>query len=350
MPVDPQTMAMATNYSAYGGADRTRTMTSAGGQTGQQGTRAIPQYEYAPEEQGGRYDGRRRGGGGNSALKTAAWILIPLLIIAAFLGIGYAVLGSGGSSSDTMVTVPDLTNQTKEAAEQALKDRKLKFTYGPAKFDSEVPKNSVISTTPAGGTEVAPDSSVTIVLSKGEEKATIPEDLIGKTPQEAKAELEQMGLKASIMSKQSAKPQGQVFATDPKPGEKVSKDSLVTLYVPKELTEVPSVVGLTLGDAKSTLEGAGFKVRSVMQPSDTVPEANVIDQAPGGGTNQMPGTTITLTVSSGPSEDPTFPEPTDEAPTDQGPTDQGPTDQGPTDDGGDLDLGDGAGDTGDPFQ
>ncbi len=50
MPVDPQTMAMANNFNSYGGpADRTQTMTSAGGPPAQ-GTRAIPAYEYGDEE------------------------------------------------------------------------------------------------------------------------------------------------------------------------------------------------------------------------------------------------------------------------------------------------------------
>ncbi|ETK34596.1 hypothetical protein MPTA5024_18580 [Microbispora sp. ATCC PTA-5024] len=80
---------------------------------------------------------------------------------------------------------------------------------------------------------------------------------------------------------------------------------------------MPSVVGQTLADAKSALTGAGFKVKTVEQPSDSVPQGNVIDQAPEPGAHRQPGTTITLTVSSGLVEQPT------DQPTDQ-PTEDNP--------------------------
>ncbi|RGA06765.1 Stk1 family PASTA domain-containing Ser/Thr kinase [Microbispora triticiradicis] len=334
MPVDPQTMAMATQqYNSYGAPDRTRTMTTAGG-AATQGTRAIPQYDYGPEERGGRYDGRRRGGGGNTALKTAAWILIPLLVIGAMIGVGYAFLGGGGSSTADKVAIPQVTNQTKAAAKQALEAKGFKVEFGPEEFNADVPKGSVISTEPAEGEEADPGSTVTVIVSKGEEKISIP-DVTGLAPDEARAKLVEMGLKASVVAKASRQPQGKVFDTDPKAGEEVDKGSLVKLYVPKEMTEVPSVVGLTLADAKKAIEGAGFRVKTTERPSDVVAPGNVIDQSPQPGAKLNPGTTITLTVSSGPeqqTEEPTQP-PVDDIPT-----------ADPTDDGGGVDLGDGGDD------
>ncbi|GAB3148399.1 Stk1 family PASTA domain-containing Ser/Thr kinase [Microbispora hainanensis] len=333
MPVDPQTMAMATQqYNGYGTADRTRTMTTAGGAPMTQSTRAIPDYEYAREERGGgRYDGRRRSsGGGNTALKTVLWILIPLVVIGAMIGVGYAFLGSGGSSAADKVQVPRVTNQTKAAAKQALEAAGFKVAFGPEEFNGDVPKGAVVSTDPAGGEQTDRGATVTVIVSKGEEKVTVPDDLIGKSPEEARAELEALELKVSIVPKASTKEQGKVFDSNPKPGEKVAKGALVRLYVPLEMTEVPPVLGLTLEDATKTLKGAGFKVKSQQRPSDTVPQGSVIDQSPQPGTKLNPGTTITLTVSTGPSQ---------EMPTDNPNTDP-PTDD--TGDGGDT------GDTGDP--
>ncbi|WP_432928089.1 Stk1 family PASTA domain-containing Ser/Thr kinase [Microbispora sp. CA-135349] len=333
MPVDPQTMAMATQqYNGYGGADRTRTMTTAGGAPMTQNTRAIPDYEYAQEERGGgRYDGRRRSGGGNTAVKTALWILIPLLVIGAMIGVGYAFLGGGGSSAADKVEVPRVSNQTKAAAQKALEAQGFKVAFGPEEFNGDVPKGAVVSTDPPGGEQADRGSTVTVIVSKGEEKVTIPDTLIGKSPEEARAELEALGLKVSIVPKASSKPQGQVFGTKPEQGEKVEKGALVTLYVPKEMTEVPGVIGQTLEDATQTLKGAGFRVKSQERPSDTVPQGSVIDQSPPEGTKLNPGTTITLTISSGP-------------PQEQTPT-QPPTGDTPTD--GTGDGGDGTGNSGD---
>ncbi len=334
MPVDPQTMAMATNHGSYGPADRTRTMTSAGGQmNAAQGTRAIPQYDYGPEERdGGRYDGRRRSKSGNTALKTAAWILVPLLVIGAFVGIGYKFLSSNSGADETL-KVATVVGQTKQAAEKALGDQGLKPTF-KEEFSDEVEKGVVISTDPIGGTEVAPNSAVTVTVSKGPELVEVP-DLVGKTYEEAKAELDALGLKASRVDKPSSQPQGKVFETSPKAGKEVAKNSSVRLYLPKEAIEVPSVIGLTLKDAKATLEGAGFPVNVSKRASDIVPAGNVIDQTPGAGAKLQSGTTITLTVSTGPNQQQPQPNNT---PSDQ--VTEPPVDNGGGDDGG-IDLPDG---------
>nr|BFE85071.1 hypothetical protein GCM10020093_076720 [Planobispora longispora] len=96
MPMDAQTMALASNYGAA-----TQTLNQQPTQVGVPGgsmtqrTTAVPPYDYGPEEGGRPERGRRRqqSGGGN-AVKTAAWILIPLLVIGAFIGAGYMFLSS----------------------------------------------------------------------------------------------------------------------------------------------------------------------------------------------------------------------------------------------------------------
>ncbi len=330
MPVDPQTMALANNYGAYAGADRTRTMSSAGGPA-TQGTRAIPQYDYGPEEGGGRHDNRRRAGGGSTALKTAAWIIIPLLVIGAFIGVGYVFLSSNDQSTAEKVKVPTVTGQTKEAAEKALTAVGLKFTE-TEEFNTDVEKGLVISTDPAGGGDASPGDTIAIKLSKGPETVPIP-DVLGKSPEEAKAELEQLGFKVLVVPTVSSLPQNKVYDTKPKVGKAVAKESAVRIYVPKEAVEVPNVSGQTYDDAQRMLVGAGFKVKRSEQPSDQ-PEGTVIGQTPNAGTKLQPGTTITLVVSTGPAM-PTA-EPTED-----------PT-VSPTDDSGDgiFDPGDDSGDDG----
>ena len=65
------------------------------------------------------------------------------------------------------------------------------------------------------------------------------------------------------------------------------------------LVDVPSVVGLPLGEALAALEGAGFTV-AVQEANDpNVPQGNVISQSPGGGQAEQ-GTSVTVVVSTGP--------------------------------------------------
>jgi len=65
------------------------------------------------------------------------------------------------------VIVPDVTGLGQAEAERQLGTQGLSFTYGQEQYDDNVPAGSVISQNPNGGTEVAPDTQVTLVLSRG---------------------------------------------------------------------------------------------------------------------------------------------------------------------------------------
>ncbi|GAA2896356.1 Stk1 family PASTA domain-containing Ser/Thr kinase [Streptosporangium fragile] len=335
MPMDAQTMALANNYGAA-----TRTMQAPPPQDGPatQRTTVVPPYEYGTEETGGRGSergsGRRRQqSGGNTAVKTAAWILVPLLIIGAFIGVGYMFLSSPGTpTSGGKVTIPPVASQTVAAATKTLTDLGLKVKTVEA-FDDEMEKGSVIETDPPADTEVEKGSEVTLKVSKGIEKVEVP-NVVNMTTEEATRELEDAGFKVSVQTKVSAGKQGVVIETVPAAGRKANKGSTVRIYTPKEAVEVPPVANLTVGDARNMLRSAGFKVKVVEQPSD-LPKDTVISQSPEPGTKLQPGTTITLVVSSGqapePTEEPSYPTEDPTLPDDQ-PT--LPDDQ-PSDDGGD---------------
>jgi membrane peptidoglycan carboxypeptidase len=61
---------------------------------------------------------------------------------------------------------------------------------------------------------------------------------------------------------------------------------------------VPNVVGMTLQAARATLNEAGFRVATEIIDS-AKPEGTVVEQTPAGGTQTIPGSTITLDVSNG---------------------------------------------------
>lgn len=313
IPMDAQTMALANNY---GSATRTMQTPGPGGPATQR-TTSVPAYEYGTEEGGGRGErGRRRQqSNGNTAVKTAAWILVPLLVIGAFIGVGYMFLSSpGDSDAANKIKIPALTSRTEAAATKALTDLGLTVKT-VEKFDEESEKGTVIETSPAAGTAVDKGAEVTLTVSKGVEKAEVP-NVVNMTTDEAKAALEEAGFVPSVRTKASSGPQDKVLETNPEAGKKAPKGSTVQIYVPKEAVEVPGVVNLTVNDAKRMLKEAGFKYKVVEQESD-LPEGTVLSQAPEAGAKLQQGTTITLVVSSGkapqPTEQPTA-EPTQEPP------------------------------------
>ncbi|MFC9844164.1 Stk1 family PASTA domain-containing Ser/Thr kinase [Streptomyces sp. NPDC060223] len=96
-----------------------------------------------------------------------------------------------------------------------------------------------------------------------------------------------------------AQPKGNICTQDPAPDTKVEKNSTVNLVVstgaPK--VAVPSVVGKSLDDAKSILEGDDyqFQVETKDQESTEDPDT-VLEQDPRLGTEVEKGSTITLTI------------------------------------------------------
>ena len=104
---------------------------------------------------------------------------------------------------------------------------------------------------------------------------------------------------ASANEQPSSAPENEVINSNPPGGSKVDKGSTVTLLVSQGQATVPNVVGLSEDEAESALEDAGLKASASDEPSDTVPEGQVIAQSVPQGQQRPRGTTIEITVSSG---------------------------------------------------
>jgi beta-lactam-binding protein with PASTA domain len=76
----------------------------------------------------------------------------------------------------------------------------------------------------------------------------------------------------------------------------------VTLNVSKgvKTVAVPDVLDQTEASASSELDAAGFQVQVISAPSDGTPEGFVSAQSPDPGTEATEGSTVTITVSTGP--------------------------------------------------
>ncbi|WEV53538.1 Stk1 family PASTA domain-containing Ser/Thr kinase [Bifidobacterium sp. ESL0704] len=94
------------------------------------------------------------------------------------------------------VSMPDVTGRTKDDAQAAFDDAKLKPSYTEA-FDDTVPAGSIVSTSIKAGTQLHWGDKVDVVVSKGPETVTIP-DVRGKNENDAQKTLEALGLKVKI--------------------------------------------------------------------------------------------------------------------------------------------------------
>ena len=76
-----------------------------------------------------------------------------------------------------------------------------------------------------------------------------------------------------------------------------SSVNLVVVAAPQQVT-VPNVVGNLATDAQTKLQNAGFQVVTE-EVASSEPAGTVVSSDPSAGTSVAPGSTITITVSSG---------------------------------------------------
>lgn len=196
------------------------------------------------------------------------------------------------------VKVPDLQGYPLDKARSELKEIGLEPGVVNREFNDDVTRGSVISSVPGTGTKVRSGSAIELTVSKGS-PVDVP-DVTGERPADARAELEEAGLKVRIAPTRvnSEFDAGQVAQQSPAAGGKpAAEGDTVTLTLSKgpEMIEVPDVVGDSVDDATAELKAAGFEVdedRGLLGLfGDTVKKQSVK-----GGKTAPKGSTITITI------------------------------------------------------
>jgi serine/threonine-protein kinase len=136
------------------------------------------------------------------------------------------------SSGPKLAAVPVLTGTQRPVAVQQIRGRG--FVPSVEEQTSSAPAGQVIRQAPNAGSQLPPGSTVSIVVSKGEEKATAP-NVIGKQRAEAVEAVRAAGLKPVVQEAETevASQAGRVTDQFPPPGSKLKPGSTVTLMVGK---------------------------------------------------------------------------------------------------------------------
>ncbi|MFD9354180.1 Stk1 family PASTA domain-containing Ser/Thr kinase [Streptomyces sp. NPDC060031] len=209
---------------------------------------------------------------------------------------GRRIRGNGAvvltiSRGPQVISVPDLKGKPLEAAKAELTAAGLAPGIVTQAFSQDVAQGSVIGSDPAGGQKRAPDTAVSLVVSKGR-PVPVP-NVTGRPVDQARAALEGLGLKVATAPEQvnSPSPAGTVAGQSVGSGTQAAAGDTVTLTVskgPRQLP-VPDVTGQDVDTARKALEAAGFKVkvdRPFLSFSNTVDSQSVPggQNAPEGGT------------------------------------------------------------------
>ena len=218
--------------------------------------------------------------------------------IAIFLGIGvwYVFLGPGSK-----VVVPSLAGLTVKEAKSTLEDLGLNLDIAQEEFSEDIPDGKIITSDPAGGGRVSPNGTVGVTISKGQERYSVP------TVQGLKLEVAEQLLKENKLVLGEVKeefsnefPQGFIMRSTPAAGERIKRNSQVTLFVSKGIERIAlsNYKGKSGEQALNELTEAGFDVKTKYVFSEDLPVGAVISQTPGAGEADK-GSAITLLVSKG---------------------------------------------------
>jgi len=229
------------------------------------------------------------------------WIVAALLVIGALVG-GWYVYSQIQEELDARnpVAVPLLVGQHVNRATAALDDRNLQYEV-IEEASLEQPEFYVFQQDPQEGTRIDPQTGVVkLWVSTGPPMTEVP-GVVGKTRDEAVAELKDANLEPRVFEINSGAPANTVTAQSPRAGEEVEEGTTVRINVSKgpRPIGVPNVVGLTFDQANATLQAAGFNVSREDVESDQ-PGGVVVAQEPDAGETAARGSTVTVQVSEGP--------------------------------------------------
>ena len=200
------------------------------------------------------------------------------------------------------VAMPNVVGLSKEEAQKQIEDAKLVFEVSSEEFNKDVEEGHVISQDPSymeGYNNVKQGSTVSVVISKGQEKTTVPK-VIGMEQEEAIKALEEANLKAEIIEETSKRvEEGIVISQETEANAEAFAGDTVKIHVSigtgiKQVM-VTNVVGQDEASAKKALEDLGLKV-TVSYKDATSDNGKVTAQSIEANKEVDEGTTITLTV------------------------------------------------------
>ncbi|MFF1277023.1 Stk1 family PASTA domain-containing Ser/Thr kinase [Streptomyces marokkonensis] len=201
------------------------------------------------------------------------------------------------STGAPKVAVPSVVGDSLEEAKAELEGEKYEFVVEVKEEVNAEEPGTVLRQDPGLGEEVEKGTTVTLTVAKEEAKSTVP-DVIGKTCDEAKAQMTANSLTGNCTEEETDDPNqvGKVLRTTPAANTQVDKNSQVQIVVGKakqnETFAMPKVTQMTVGQAKQILAQAGLQLDKVQGANDD--NAVVLQSNPPEGQQVKKGDKVTL--------------------------------------------------------
>ena len=200
--------------------------------------------------------------------------------------------------------IPDVSGMSETEAQNDLEEAGFKVTSS-FQYDDSVESGKVISTTPEAGTKAEKGSTVTMLVSQGSNKKTVP-DVRGMADATAQSTIKSYGFNVGTVTYDysDSVEKGMVISQTVEPGTKASAGTSISITVsngpkPEEKIEVQSFVGQQESALKSWASSKGLYTNiSDSQYSDSYAKGCIISMTPSSGTVSKGGT-ISYVISLG---------------------------------------------------
>ena len=205
---------------------------------------------------------------------------------------------SKGPEPAKSTTVPDLRGMTPAEAEAKLEEYKLVGKAGESVYDSEIEVNLVVKQSPKANATAKEGDVVTYQLSKGIESVEVP-TVVGLDYYTAESTLTERGFSVEVGYESSSEyDEGYVMRQSTTGMADKGSTVTVTVSTGPQTAEIPWVVSYSESAARSMLEDYGFAVEVSHEESYEYESGIVMSQSDSG--EASVGSTISITVSSGP--------------------------------------------------
>jgi len=237
------------------------------------------------------------------------------LVLVLILFSGFIFLSKIFGDSDSVGSV--IPNFVGMKYEDIINNEELRRDYNISEenvdhVQSDKPEGEVISQDPKAGDPFRANRPTKLVVSSGPIRVKVPSYMPGDDLQEVIDKLTRAKLKYRIVREMDeAIPDGRVIMLSESIGKELAEDTIVTIFVsngavPVEPITMPNVTGMSSADAaveririaELFISEDGIQIVNVVN-TVSHPEGTVIKQTPTAGEPVVPGTVVTIEVSSG---------------------------------------------------
>jgi serine/threonine-protein kinase len=223
-------------------------------------------------------------------------------VVVAVVVVAGAVFGAWWFADGRYSPLPNLAGVSEARAATMLRADGFTPKFGRPVIDNSVPKGDVISASPSG--RAARGTTIMLAISAGPKMVKVP-PVAGQSVDGAESILRQAGLKVSSAPKNVASatvPAGTVAGTSPASGTSWPVTKPVQVQVAAGIP-MPPLTGQNIGDVQGLATQDNIQL-NVQQAANSAPSGTIISQSIPANAPVPPGTTVTVTVSSGPPQVP----------------------------------------------